>query len=361
MKINDFIFRFKSNGIISRAGICRVRTFINSTDGKIYVVLSELDENPSTSVTNAVEGIVFQLISAEKIPASAIIIEHYPITKYSTGNSFDIVSFDDSGIAVWKPIGIKTAMHMLEAESEEFGDYRTDARVTKEIYDAVKGIPKLERFEYTEAPEISERRLEIEANQRSISEIENLLRTNPSEAAIAEFIKSDMSLIAEEFAYPTEEYICFTEFPVGEGRVDFVVFTGRSRMSVYLIEIKGAKKSLRRKNHYGALKAEIQEGHEQLLERASWCNGNYEKFRKFTHNVLAAVKKGKRPYGAFLGPRYQLNVDPEKDIHLMYVLIAGRTEDDLSDSKKRHLIETSSGIDLQTETWDSWLSKLTRS
>ena len=73
MKINDFIFRFKSNGFINNSGICRVRIFTNSAS-EVYTVLSELDENPSTSVTNAVELLVAQLISQQKIPANAKII-----------------------------------------------------------------------------------------------------------------------------------------------------------------------------------------------------------------------------------------------------------------------------------------------
>ena len=77
MKINDFIFRFRSNGIISNAGICRVRTFLNAAC-EVYVVLSELNENPSTSVTNAVELLVSELIRQQKIPVQAKILEHYP-------------------------------------------------------------------------------------------------------------------------------------------------------------------------------------------------------------------------------------------------------------------------------------------
>lgn len=39
MKINDFIFRYKSK-ISSTPGICRARTFFNSKN-EIYVVLSD--------------------------------------------------------------------------------------------------------------------------------------------------------------------------------------------------------------------------------------------------------------------------------------------------------------------------------
>ena len=53
MKINDFIFRFQVEACLSDAGICRVRLFVNQK-AEVYAVLTELEENPSTSVTNAV-------------------------------------------------------------------------------------------------------------------------------------------------------------------------------------------------------------------------------------------------------------------------------------------------------------------
>ena len=54
MKITDFIFRFKTYNFFSSVGICRVRVFVNSKS-EVYVMMTELDENYSTSVTNAVE------------------------------------------------------------------------------------------------------------------------------------------------------------------------------------------------------------------------------------------------------------------------------------------------------------------
>lgn len=177
-----------------------------------------------------------------------------------------------------------------------------------------------------------------------MSVIRHMLERNPLESDIAAFIKSDMSLLTEIYAYPQEEYICFSEFLIGKGRADFVVFTGRSRMSVYIIEIKGAQIPLRRKNHYDSLRASVQEGIDQLEERAKYCKENYEKFRQFTYSVLEEVKKGKRPYNAFLGSNYRLEVDSNKDIHSVHVLIARRTTDDLHDSQKRNMTENSTNF-----------------
>ena len=356
MKVNDFIFRFRA-GSLSRAGICRVRTFVNDR-AKIYVVLSELDENPSMSVTNASELLVAQLTDQQKIPPQSAIIEHYPAGA-AFAESFDLVTYD-AGRPSWSSVSFSSVIKDLGCSAQEFADYKQDPRVQKEIQDALNGIPKIEQYEYTEPFEITERRLAIVSNQHRMEEIKGLLDTNPSERELSEFLKQDLSLLAERYAYPKEEYVCFAEFPVGEGRVDFALFTGRSRMDVTLVEIKGAQDGLCRSNHYHEFRSSVQEGRGQLIQRAAWCNQNYEKFRRFVHQVLSEVKKGRRPYRAFLGPKYRLSVDPDKDIKLHYVLIAGRTGDDLPDSRKRHTEDSALNLDVQTETWDSWINQLTR-
>ena len=251
-------------------------------------------------------------------------------------------------------------LEVLECGRDEFDDYKKDERVQKEIYNALNGLPDIKRYEYTEPPQITERRLEISLNQHTKSELKALLETRPSERKLSEFLKEDLSMLGEFYSYVKDEYICFCEFPVGKGRVDFAVFTGRSRMSVYLIEIKGAQKNLCRKNHYKTFVSSVQDGRSQLNERADWIRSNYETYRKFVHTVLADVKNGKRPYNAFTSPKYKLEVDPNKDVKFFYVLIAERTQDDLTDSHKRHVEDLSSGLNIQTETWDSWCNKLER-
>ena len=58
MKITDFIFKYEAvRRSIARVGICRVQIFSNSQN-QIYVVLTELDETPGSSVTNTLEGIL---------------------------------------------------------------------------------------------------------------------------------------------------------------------------------------------------------------------------------------------------------------------------------------------------------------
>ncbi len=291
MKITDFIFRFKSYHFICPYGICRVRIFVNSKS-EIFTVITELDENTSSSVTNSIEYIYNQLLEEQKISKESTILDHYPSHLWF-GEEFSIVNFSENLVPQWEDISYKKVLSLLECSKSEFDNYKEDARIRKEIYDAVHGIPKIQTYQYVEPPEISERRLEITKNQHSKINIKELLDTFPDESELSAFLKKDMSVLAENYAFNEDEYICFSEFPVDTGRVDFVVFTGRSRMNVYLIEIKGANKNLCRKNHYAEFRQEIQEGRGQLIQRSAWITSNYNRYRKFVHDVYYLLKMDK--------------------------------------------------------------------
>lgn len=358
MKLHDFIFRFHSMNWLSKEGICRVRLFLGP-EGGLYVVLTELEENPSASVTNAIELIHAQLCRAQKIPPQAKVIEHYPRSP-GWSQTFDLVTWKDGCQPVWTSVSRKTVEAWLGADQAEFSD-EADPRVRTEIRQALEGIPKINIVRPVERPEVTERRLEITTAQHSRQELLALLDQQPAERQLAAFLKEDPSFFGERYAYPAEEYICFSEFPVGDtGRVDFAPFTGRSWMRVYLIELKDGRTPLRRKNHYGAFRAQIEEGREQLLRRAAWVERNYDAFRRFVHQVRQETEAGRRPYGAFPGPKWRLQVDPNKDLSLRLVLIGGRTTHDLADSQARYREDASSRYHLETETWDSWANKLTR-
>lgn len=356
MKLNDFIFRFCGNWR-GTEGICRVRLFLGR-DAQVYAVLTELEENPSTSVTNAVEFLYEQLCREKKIPPQAKLIEHYT-RSVGWEQTFDLVTLQD-GRPDWKSVSRETVCALLDVDPSEFSDEK-DPRVREEIRRALEGTPQIHRLHFIERPEITERRLEIAMSRHSRKELCALLDRQPTERQLAAFLKEDPSFFGERYAHPQEEYICFSEFPVGDtGRVDFALFTGRSWMRVYLIELKDGRVPLRRRNHYGAFRAQIEEGREQLLRRAAWAEQNYDAFRRFVHQVRQEVEAGHRPYGAFPGPDWRLQVDPNKDVSLHLVLIGGRTTQDLEDSRARYRQDAASRFRMETETWDSWVRKLTR-
>ena len=75
--------------------------------------------------------------------------------------------------------------------------------------------------------------------------MKELIDAGASERELDALIKKDLSLIAEIYSSPDDEYIVFSEFPLGEKRVDFAIFSSRSTMDVTFIEIKGADFNLK--------------------------------------------------------------------------------------------------------------------
>ena len=55
---------------------------------------------------------------------------------------------------------------------------------------------------------------------------------------IQKLIKEDLSFMADYLAEPYEEYICFSNYPIGDKIADFVVLTSRSKMKSALWKSK---------------------------------------------------------------------------------------------------------------------------
>ena len=53
-------------------------------------------------------------------------------------------------------------------------------------------------------------------------------------------------------------------------------------------------------------------------------------------------------------------VDPDKDVNVRDVVIAGHTRDDLAESRMRNDYERSFNPTIKLESWDRWLTKLCR-
>ena len=116
-----------------------------------------------------------------------------------------------------------------------------------------------------------------------------------SEQELAKLLKRDLSLLADAFAFPEEEYIVFAEFPIGTGRVDFAVFSGRSWMKVTLIEIKGADFPLVTQSGYCKLSSRIEVARSQLQQRQIVLLKQYELFRRQFHALRERVQQGNVP------------------------------------------------------------------
>ncbi len=367
MKISDYIFDCPIKRFLTTStNLCRVRLFITDQQ-KIYVVLTDLGREVSiTSVTNTLEKICTELIEKGLVPSQSVFIEHYePTDCVRYQDTFDIIEFEDSCLKInpkWHPKSLEEIKILLTCDDNEFYiPTRNNERLWKEVQ-----LRKHHINSYTgSAPFYSaktiQRRIEIEEQKISKQELEKLVERGANEQELQRILKKDLSLFGEYFSRPYDEYICFSEFPISSRKVDFVVFTGRSRMEIVLIEVKGAHFNLVNQNKYENFSSNVEVARSQLRNHWNYIYKTYDAFRENMHNLRIAVEQGDTPYNAFIGPQAQLQVDPEKDISITNVIICGKMKDNLEDSRKRHMYEMHEfERSIYLETWDSWLMKLDR-
>lgn len=347
MKINDFIYNYKQT-------ICRVRTYVNN-DQK-YFIISELKENQGPSVTNSIEFLIQSLVKQGFAEPQDIFIEHYPKCNFIP-EEFDEIKLDELNSPKWCRRNKEKVMLLINENISDF-DVDTNKNQKNKIDIFKNEYTELEFIDYkfVESPNITMRR---EKNRKSIVSkeiLKKLIKSKASEYEIGSVLKKDLSIFAEAYAKPSDEYICFSEFPFFDKRVDFVVFTGRSSMKVFLIEIKGADNKILNKNSYGTFSHKFNEGMAQLYNEFDYIQNNKEMVRKEMHRIRQAAIDDE--INCFKGPKFNLNVDPNKTVTFYGVLICGYTDNDLVESNKRHSQENEHSDNIIIETWDSFINKL---
>lgn len=288
------------------------------------------------------------------------ILEHYESDNFHS-ETFDLITFDASKVPMWSSIDKREIMELLDCDSSEFIiPTNKDNRLLTEIEKLRNKIDPFMDFPLREDHKIINRRADIEASKIYKQVLVDVIEANSKENEIARVLKNDLSIFAEIYAHPEEEYICFSEFPIADGFVDFVVFSGRSRMDVTLIEVKGADFFLLNQGHYETFSRKVEEAASQLRERITYIYRNYDVFRSKVHRIREQVESGKSVYDSLLGPKGELLVDPNKNINIYPVLICGRTRDDIKESEKRHKYENGTHPTIKIETWDTMIRKLRR-
>lgn len=356
MKINDLIFRYPGR---KRDGICRLRTFVNSN--KVYALLTDLgSKNTSASVTNSIEVVCQSLKSNRTVPINCVFIEHYEPFN-SEGHTFDIISFNQENQPNWKTISKNEVESILNCTENEINNLTFENESLIDEIERIRTVidPHID-LPAQQKPEIVIRRIEIENSKISKKVLASLISRGANEMEIQKLIKSDLSIFAELYAAPNESYICFSEFPVDDGYVDFAIFTGRSRMDVFLIEVKGAEFNLFNQTGYKDFNSKMDYAIKQIRDRLGYINRNLSDFRNSVHDVRESVSSGKKMFNSFVGPDKDILVDKNKDINLHFIAIGGRTVDDLTESNKRHDFESSFKHPIKIESWDTFLKKLSR-
>lgn len=360
MKINDFIFEFDANQ--KYQGLCRVRCFVNSKL-ELYAVITDLGEkNPAASITNAIEQIYEKLTTEGYINKKYRVIEHYEDTTFGFGlKKYGMFHFINIG-GIWESCEVKELFNLLEVGKDEFLKKTWKNRKLIEIIEN-KRMHMNALFDYPdcEDPKVVSRRLKIEETKIKKAELEQLIQKGAAEREFLNLLKKDLSVFGEIYASPAEEYICFSEFPIGDGgRVDFAVFSSRSRMEITLVEVKGADFNLVVNNGgYEVLAKKMEVGIAQIKQRSGYVHRNYEAFRKQMHSIRIQVENGKQMYNSLLGPKGKVLVDPNKDVNIRYVVIGGRTNEDLKESWTRQNYQ-SNNPPFFIETWDTFLRRVVR-
>jgi len=323
------------------------------------VLLTDLgDKNDGQSVTNAAEMIIQSLFEQGYVIGPATFIEHYEDTDYSF-DSFNKVTISPN--TKWKTLSRSQVLVMIGDEDKELADRSSEnPRISAQADRLLFRNNPFVGSRYDEDNEVTKRRLEIIEGMISKASVEALVSAESGEQELQRLLKTDLSIFGEAYAKPDDEYICFSEFPLADGSVDFVVFTGRSRMDIILIEVKGADFNLLNANHYKAFNHKITEAAGQISQRLGVIFRDLNSFRKGAHAIRERAESGKKPHNAFLGPRSKLEVDPNKDINIRCVVIGGRTQNDLEESVKRQDYEANTTPSVRIESWDTWIRRLQR-
>lgn len=351
MKINDFIISLNLNSNI-KDSIYRIRSYINIKQER-FVIITDLGIGISVkSVTNFIEDIRKELIELGFIDLNTIVIEHYDYD-----NNFDIVFFEPD--TSWKNIKVINLVEKLNTTHE-------DLKIS--TFDIERLNKNIEKCRFLNNPffnsndfvdwELLKRRENILSNKIDLLNLESLINSRAKETEIQKLISQDLSIFADLYANPKEEYICFKEFPLNNGFVDFVLFTGRSRMEVILIEIKGANYDFLTSNSYKNFSAKTNEAIQQIRSRIGFLIREYEKFRKYVHKIREEVYSDTCEIKSLIGPIKKLEVDPNKDIIVKCIVIGGIGKNDYLESKLRHEFESQQSIPTKLESWNSLLRKL---
>jgi hypothetical protein len=357
MKTLDIVHQFNDRRTHVSRGLCRVRSFVGP--GGTVVLLTDLgDKNDGQSVTNAVELIIESLVEQGYVIPPAIFIEHY---ERGDGSSYSFDKVTLTPHTEWETLTRSRVLEMTGNEDIELSDCSaTNPRIAEQADKLLFRHNPFIGSKYPESNEVTKRRLEIINGMISKTSVDALVQSGVGEQELQRTLKTDLSIFGEAYAKPDDEYICFSEYPLADGFVDFVVFTGRSRMDIILVEIKGADFNLLNANHYQAFNHKITEAAGQISKRLGVIFRDLNQFGDEAHAIRQRAESGKKPFNAFLGPHGKLRVDPNKDINIRCVVIGGRTKNDLEESIKRQDYEANTTPAVRIESWDTWLRRLQR-
>ena len=194
-----------------------------------------------------------------------------------------------------------------------------------------------ENYVYKEPEEITIQRNKIHKNQRNIEDFIELIEENSQEMKIQKLIKEDLSFMADYLAEPHEEYICFSNYPIGDKIADFKIVKA---------------------NHYQGLNVHMNDAITQLKNHMEYINRNYSSFRTQIHEDKDKAINEEYSGNYLVGPRKTLLVDPQKDIDVKYIAIGGVEREDKSIEESHEIVKCKPADNLEIASWNSFVRKL---
>lgn len=341
----DQIFCYRRGGKPYSDGFCRIRIFHSD---KRYFLLTEVNGNPG-SIINDFEFIQDSLFASQLITKEDIPISH--LEKSVTGlPCFDFVTLRNGNL-FWDSITKNELLDKLQCDDDEFDCPTTDIPRFTMLLSMLQ--ESVEKHYPVQTGSTFWRKSRLNQFKKSLTD---LVDAKSGEQELQKFLKKSDNIhcFSQYFASPNDEYIIFSEFPIGNRVVDFLILSSRSRMQVILVEIKGADFNL--SNHSGrqCFKEPIDTAMKQILEHKRYVRENMLTFSEQLHKQAQQVFNGNNKYNAHLGPSGLLQVDPKKDVIYKYVIIGGSRVNDLLESKARHDWEEEHK-DVSLHSWQSWL------
>lgn len=234
MKLVDLILQYPAAVNPRHYGLCRLRTFVSSAG--TFVLLTDLgSKNSDPSVTNAIERIAATARARGIVVGEVSFIEHYE-REPRQASTFDLIHFSAQGNPSWQSLPMSKVAEMLECEASELSnDTLADDRLAEEIDRLRYAANPFIDSPWLESPAVATRRAQIAAEMVSKAQIAALVSAGAKEQNLQRLLKSDLSVFGELYGNPHDEYICFAEFPVANGAVDFAYSpAARGWMSFWL-------------------------------------------------------------------------------------------------------------------------------
>ena len=201
-------------------GLCRVRFFINN-QREIICVLTDIDDMSNAPYLDSICDTVINLLyeNGHLLKCDCFVLHD------EFDSSMAIIEKNGN---INKPISKRELELLTECEEQEFAYKSMNiAEIRNQIEKKRYEINPFINNRYLQSPSYIKHEIEIQENAVSKKMLKALIDEGAVERELDNLVKKDLSLIGGIYGHPHDEYIVFSEFPLGDKRVDFAIFSSR--------------------------------------------------------------------------------------------------------------------------------------